>query len=281
MPEDSTAPPAYLHHPREAYDWTRISAELNQAGLRPAEFRVYCHLLTAADKTHVAWPGVSTIAEVCRLKRNTVCSALQSLHEAGFIKKTRTISGTTYHILKKEFWKPCSKRILPKQSIRIEQCSKGILSQESIPIEQCSKGILPVLKKDTLPEKYPDPDCPDKTPSSLFSPFSSPHTPLLIPLPISSSPKEIVKESTIEAIVPHTNTKKSRPSSFEELKAYVVDELDLSENDACALWEHWKGNGFTNNRVPMKDWRAVASNWERRGFFYPSIQPPPKFGFSK
>jgi hypothetical protein len=68
--------------------------------------------------------------------------------------------------------------------------------------------------------------------------------------------------------------KHSKPDSFEELKAYVVDKLNLEENDAAALWEHWKGNGFKNAGRPIVDWRMVASNWERRGFFFPSIQQP-------
>jgi hypothetical protein len=63
---------------------------------------------------------------------------------------------------------------------------------------------------------------------------------------------------------------KSRPHSFEELRDFVVGKLQLPINDAAALWEHWKGNGFTNNHKAMKDWRAVASCWERCNIFFPS-----------
>jgi hypothetical protein len=65
---------------------------------------------------------------------------------------------------------------------------------------------------------------------------------------------------------------KSRPANYEELAAYITGTLKLGTNDAAALWEHWQGNGFTNRGRVMADWKATASNWERRRIFFPSLK---------
>jgi hypothetical protein len=65
---------------------------------------------------------------------------------------------------------------------------------------------------------------------------------------------------------------KSRPANYEELAAYITGTLKLGANDAAALWEHWQGNGFTNRGRTMANWKATASNWERRRIFFPSLK---------
>jgi hypothetical protein len=70
----------------------------------------------------------------------------------------------------------------------------------------------------------------------------------------------------------HEKNGKSRPTDYEELAAYITGTLKLGANDAAALWEHWQGNGFTNRGKAMANWKATASNWERRRIFFPSLK---------
>jgi hypothetical protein len=76
--------------------------------------------------------------------------------------------------------------------------------------------------------------------------------------------------ATLLAATPQKS--KAKPISFDELKSFVCGKLGLSQEDAASLWEHWKGNGFRNAGKAMVDWRSVASNWERRKIFFPSLQ---------
>ena len=61
-----------------------IPAWLDELDLRPAAFRVYCHLWRRGT-TH---SSTSTIAKVCRIKRDTVFQILGELEKAGLLEKT-------------------------------------------------------------------------------------------------------------------------------------------------------------------------------------------------
>ena len=77
---------------------------------------------------------------------------------------------------------------------------------------------------------------------------------------------------------------KSRPESYEELKTYIVDKLELEEDDAAAIWEKWVGNGFKVNGKAMDSWKHTLSYWDRQRFF-PSQKAAdkqsPAFGFAR
>ena len=93
--------------------------------------------------------------------------------------------------------------------------------------------------------------------SPPFLPLFPSHT---LPItPSSSTPPTIKKDKT-------------RPRDYEEVLAWCL-KCNLTEDDAIALWEHWKGNSFTNNGRRMGNWKFVISTWERRGIFFPSLKP--------
>jgi hypothetical protein len=87
------------------------------------------------------------------------------------------------------------------------------------------------------------------------------------------------KSFSLSALPPKKQSK-SKPSGYEELRQFVTERLRLTEDDAVSLYEHWEGNGYKVNKVPMANWKATASCWKRRGIFFPSIQSA-NFGFSK
>src|SRR5438445_3751336 len=55
-----------------------VHSRLDDYGLSPQEFRVYCHLARRAGRGK-AYPAVATIAAVCRLHPQTVRHALKTL----------------------------------------------------------------------------------------------------------------------------------------------------------------------------------------------------------
>lgn len=86
----------------------------------------------------------------------------------------------------------------------------------------------------------------------------------------SSSEAEKKKEPSVlkkKKVGPYA----SRPESKEELIQFVTEHLALPMLDAKALWDHWMGNGFKVNGRAMNSWKHTASNWERRGIFFPSL----------
>ena len=87
------------------------------------------------------------------------------------------------------------------------------------------------------------------------------------------------KSFSLSALPPKKQSK-SKPSGYEELRQFVTERLRLTEDDAVSLYEHWEGNGYKVNKVPMANWKATASCWKRRGIFFPSIQSA-NFGFKK
>lgn len=64
-----------------------------------------------------------------------------------------------------------------------------------------------------------------------------------------------------------------RPENREECVQFVTNSLGLQSNDGQALFDHWAGNGFKVNGKPMASWKHTASNWARRGIFFPSLNP--------
>jgi len=73
----------------------------------------------------------------------------------------------------------------------------------------------------------------------------------------------------------------TRPENVQEVIEFCLGTLALTENDAKALRQHWRGNGLKVNGKPMNSWKHTASNWQRRSMFFPSLlnPPQPKLGF--
>ena len=64
-----------------------IPVWLDDAGLSPAEFRLYGHLCRKAKKeTGVAWPSYESMMEVCGMSRRTIHRTLQAIEKRGLIK---------------------------------------------------------------------------------------------------------------------------------------------------------------------------------------------------
>ena len=88
-----------------------VHSSLDDAGLTANEFRVYCHLARRAGNTGDAFPSVQTIADVCRMNRDTVWAALKSLTARGMLQRVpRPGLSTVYVLTTPEHWVPAEKR---------------------------------------------------------------------------------------------------------------------------------------------------------------------------
>jgi len=65
-----------------------IHSSLDDAGLDPFEFRIWCHLRRRA-KERVAWPGMRSIAEKTGISLGKVCPIIRSLQAKGFLTATK------------------------------------------------------------------------------------------------------------------------------------------------------------------------------------------------
>lgn len=54
---------------------------------------------------------------------------------------------------------------------------------------------------------------------------------------------------------------KRRPTTEKETIEYCLT-LGLNKDDGRYFWSHWQANGFTNNKSPIKDWRATIRSWK-------------------
>jgi hypothetical protein len=98
---------------------------------------------------------------------------------------------------------------------------------------------------------------------------------LLFPSP-SPSPSE---EKNKSADAPHSQigSRHSQARNYEEIRDFVLQQLQLPESDAEWLWEKWQGNGWRNNGHAMSKWRETASQWERQKNIFPSQKNSGKY----
>jgi len=88
-----------------------VHSSLDDAGLSPYAFRIYCHIARRANKSNTAWPGLGSIAKVCSLSESAARRAINELEDRGMLTVKRCMggSGTNIYCLEpKSFWKPLS-----------------------------------------------------------------------------------------------------------------------------------------------------------------------------
>lgn len=94
-----------LHHDHSEMNALFIHSAIDDAGLSVHEFRLVCHLARRSGKGD-AFPSAETMAKVCRMKRDTVFSALKVLAERNIVTlKRRKGQSSLYIINKPSQWK--------------------------------------------------------------------------------------------------------------------------------------------------------------------------------
>ncbi len=121
-----------LYHDRSDFNVLFVHSSLDDYGLSPSEFRVYCHLARRAG-TGEAWPSVSSIADHCGFKTSDpVRSAIKGLIAFNMIEVTER-PGTTslYRLTKASEWVPRDSVDPSRQTPLLENTPTG--KQEGYP----------------------------------------------------------------------------------------------------------------------------------------------------
>lgn len=71
----------------KGFDIIFVHSRLDDYGLTPAEFRIFCHLSRrASDRNRYAFPSVTSISKICQIGHNLVREALKNLQAFRMIK---------------------------------------------------------------------------------------------------------------------------------------------------------------------------------------------------
>ena len=73
--------------------------------------------------------------------------------------------------------------------------------------------------------------------------------------------------------------KKTKARGTIEQVAAFTKSIGLPESDGEACFHKWEGNGWTNSKVPIKDWKATIRAWKAQGFL-PSQKAAPAKTYS-
>ena len=88
----------------QSEDPTFIHSRVDDLGLTMAEFRVYCHLKRRSNHG-TAWPGIDSMARVCRMHKMTAVKAIKGLEERKMVVVTRVEGeGNRYRLTKPSRW---------------------------------------------------------------------------------------------------------------------------------------------------------------------------------
>jgi DNA-binding MarR family transcriptional regulator len=88
-----------LRQDRSEFNVLFVHSELDDYGLDAQEFRIYAHLARRANGKTKAYPGITSMAESCRMNRHTVLRVVNSLEELGLIKITKTFGRRNEYVL--------------------------------------------------------------------------------------------------------------------------------------------------------------------------------------
>jgi hypothetical protein len=78
-----------LRQDRSEFNVLFVHSELDDLGLDSHEFRIYAHLARRANGKSKAWPGITSMSQACRMKRNSVIRTIRRLETKGLIRVVR------------------------------------------------------------------------------------------------------------------------------------------------------------------------------------------------
>jgi hypothetical protein len=83
-----------------------IPSVLDEYGLKPSVFRVYCHIARSNGKGNGAWPAIASMSRMCHLHPQTIRTALKFLVAEGFLTREKRRGMTTVYCLNPMYmWK--------------------------------------------------------------------------------------------------------------------------------------------------------------------------------
>ena len=114
--------------------WLFVNSLIDDWGLSPHEFRVYANLARRSDDAGMSYPSGQSLSDTCRMKRDTVFTALRALEGMGMVcRESRPGGSTVYRLPPPEEWSVRDggyppKRDDPKEGIPT-QTGRGVSPQ--------------------------------------------------------------------------------------------------------------------------------------------------------
>lgn len=71
-----------------------------------------------------------------------------------------------------------------------------------------------------------------------------------------------------------TGTRQNKTRATREEISEFCKSSGLFPRDVEYLWNKWEGNGWTNNKQAIKDWKATVRTWKAQGDILPSQKNP-------
>lgn len=127
-------------------DFGSILEDLDTCGLKPVQFRVYCHLLRGIDDNGTVSRASESIASACKLTRITVLRVLMQLEKMGMISCDRSLGKKTVYKLQPSSSWHC---VQPVEDKADSNGSKVV----PFPVSTTSKPDLPVNEINTDKEE--------------------------------------------------------------------------------------------------------------------------------
>jgi Helix-turn-helix domain len=278
-----------------------VHSSIDDAGLSPGAFRVLCHLQRRAQNKPAAFPGIRSIARICRMNWHTVIDAIRELEQSGQIVAQRKPGRHTVYRL---FPKPKLGSEIGSKTTQVDAASVAYLGNTVVAkgVAHLDNGVLPTQATEC---------CLTKSAKVVPQPLELPEgTPIRYPNKVlhrsadalthslSYGKEEEVTEKEVDRSLlsrrnaePEENASSSvtksetkneprqrhtalrdrprisgeRPESEADVVAYVLSR-GYREEDGKYMWANWKSNGFTNAGRPIRDWKAVIDSRACQGF---------------
>lgn len=126
-------------------DFGSILEDLDNSGLTPVQFRVYCHLLRGIDSSGTVSKASESIASACKLTRITVLRVLVQLEKMGMVLCDRSIGKKTiYKLQPPSSW--YSAQLVENKATRFSKVVQ-------LPMSATCKSDLPVNEINTTKEE--------------------------------------------------------------------------------------------------------------------------------
>lgn len=155
-------------------DWAKVflvGRAIDDAGLSPRAFRVLGHLSRRANGENRAWPGIDSLAKICRVRKINIIEAIKELEARGFVSvERRSGSQSQYNLLPAEYWKPepFSQTIPVPKGRTLEPFSQNggtVLPNDTKPFSQTTPTV-PTWENGRYPKKVSQEGIPFKVVSS-------------------------------------------------------------------------------------------------------------------
>lgn len=97
-----------IFHDQSEINVLFVHSLLDDSGISVYAFRVYCHIARRANRSGSAFPGMESIARVCKISESSAKRAVKELEERGLLEVRRSAGGSqsnTYILTSPSKWR--------------------------------------------------------------------------------------------------------------------------------------------------------------------------------